>query len=81
VLAALVRSSAALQLTSLPAWLRVNRAEQVPESKTATVPGASVTAAAVPVWVTWHPGDGSTVTCQGAGTPRGRARSSRRGGA
>jgi hypothetical protein len=33
------------------------------------VPGESVTATATPVSVTWHPGDGSTVTCQGAGTP------------
>jgi len=23
----------------------------------------------IPVSVTWHPGDGSTVTCHGAGTP------------
>jgi len=28
-----------------------------------------VTATATPVSVTWHPGDGSTVTCQGAGAP------------
>ena len=39
------------------------------DRKTATVPGESVTATATPVSVTWHPGDGSTVTCQGAGTP------------
>ena len=67
-----IRSSpaqAALQLTNLPTWLWVNPAEWVPESKTATVPGESVTATATPVSVTWHPGDGSTVTCQGAGTP------------
>jgi hypothetical protein len=59
----------ALQLTNLPTWLWINPAEWVPESKTATVPGESVTATATPVSVTWHPGDGSTVTCQGAGTP------------
>ena len=67
-----IRSSpaqAALQLTNLPTWLWINPAEWVPESKTATVPGESVTATATPVSVTWHPGDGSTVTCQGAGTP------------
>jgi hypothetical protein len=58
-----------LQLTNLPTWLWINPAEWVPESKTATVPGESVTATATPVSVTWHPGDGSTVTCQGAGTP------------
>jgi len=67
-----IRSSpaqAALQLTNLPTWLWISPAEWVPESKTATVPGESVTATATPVSVTWHPGDGSTVTCQGAGTP------------
>ena len=63
-----IRSSPAqnaLQLTNLPTWLWINPAEWVPESKTATVPGESVTATATPVSVTWHPGDGSTVTCQG----------------
>jgi hypothetical protein len=67
-----IRSSPAqnaLQLTNLPTWLWINPAEWVPESKTATVPGESVTATATPVSVTWHPRDGSTVTCQGAGTP------------
>jgi hypothetical protein len=67
-----IRSSPAqnaLQLTNLPTWLWINPAEWVPQSKTATVPGESVTATATPVSVTWHPGDGSTVTCQGAGTP------------
>jgi hypothetical protein len=65
-----IRSSpaqAALQPTNLPTWLWIDPAEWVPESKTATVPGESVTATATPVSVTWHPGDGSTVTCQGAG--------------
>jgi hypothetical protein len=46
----------ALQLTNLPTWLWINPAERVPESKTATVPGESVTATATPVSVTWHPG-------------------------
>jgi hypothetical protein len=67
-----IRSSpaqATLQLTNLPTWLWINPAEWVPESKTATVPGESVTATATPVSVTWHPGDGTTVTCQGAGIP------------
>jgi len=67
-----IRSSPAqdaLQLVNLPTWLWISPAEWVPESKTATVPGESVTATATPVSVTWHPGDGSTVTCRGAGTP------------
>jgi hypothetical protein len=67
-----IRSSPAqdaLQLANLPTWLWIDPAEWAPESKTAAVPGESVTATATPVWVTWHPGDGSTETCQGAGTP------------
>jgi hypothetical protein len=67
-----IRSSpaqAALQLTNLPTWLWISPAEWAPRSKTATVPGESVTATATPVSVTWHPGDGTTVTCHGAGTP------------
>jgi hypothetical protein len=59
----------ALQLTNLPTWLWINPTEWVPESQTAAVPGESVAATAAPVSVTWHPDDGSTVTCQGAGTP------------
>ena len=59
----------ALQLVNLPTWLWISPAQWAPRSKTATVPGESVTATATPVSVTWHPGDGSTVTCDGAGTP------------
>jgi hypothetical protein len=47
----LIRSSLAqdaLQLTNLPTWLWINPAEWAPESKTATVPGESVTAIATP---------------------------------
>lgn len=51
-------AQAALQLTNLPTWLWISPAEWVPESKTATVPGESVTATATPVSVTWHPGPG-----------------------
>ena len=58
-----------LQLVNLPTWLWIAPAQWAPRSKTATVPGESVTATATPVSVTWHPGDGSTVTCDGAGTP------------
>jgi hypothetical protein len=59
----------ALQLVNLPTWLWISPAQWAPRSQTATVPGESVTATATPVSVTWHPGDGSTVTCDGAGTP------------
>ena len=67
-----IRSSPApgiLQLTRLPTWLWISRAVWTPRSKTATVPGESVTATATPVSVVWHPGDGSAVTCSGPGVP------------
>ena len=62
-------AQASLQLVNLPTWLWVNPAEWAAVSKTAAVPGEAVTATATPVLVTWHPGDGSTVTCHGPGTP------------
>lgn len=67
-----IRSSpapGALQLTRLPTWLWVAPAAWHPQSKTARVPGASVTATATPVSASWQMGDGKTVTCPGPGTP------------
>lgn len=58
-----------LQLTRLPTWLWISHAVWAARSKTASVPGESVTATAAPASVTWHPGDGSTVVCKGPGTP------------
>jgi hypothetical protein len=62
-------AEASLQLVNLPTWLWVSPAEWAAVSKTAAVPGEAVTATATPVLVTWRPGDGSTVTCHGPGTP------------
>jgi hypothetical protein len=67
-----IRSSpapGALQLTGLPTWMWVAPAAWRPESKTAQVPGESVTATATPVSASWQMGDGRTVTCHGPGTP------------
>lgn len=58
-----------LQLTRLPTWLWISRGVWAARSRTASVPGESVTATATPVSVTWYPGDGSTVVCKGPGTP------------
>jgi hypothetical protein len=66
-----IRSSpapAALQLTRLPVWLWVAPAAWAPQSRTAQVPGESVTATATPVSAAWSMGDGTTVTCHGPGT-------------
>ena len=67
-----IRSSPApgsLQLTRLPTWLWISPAVWTPRSKTADVPGESVTATATPVSVTWNMGDGSAVSCRGPGIP------------
>ncbi|WP_246272496.1 hypothetical protein [Amycolatopsis acididurans] len=56
------------QLVNLPTWLWLSTGWG-PVSATASVPGVSVTAVATPTSVTWSMGDGSTVTCTGAGTP------------
>jgi hypothetical protein len=69
-----IRSSpapGALQLTRLPVWLWVAADAWQPQSKTAQVPGESVTATATPVSAAWSMGDGTTVTCTGPGTPYG----------
>lgn len=67
-----IRSSpapGALQLTRLPTWLWIAPAIWRPQSRTAQVPGESVTATATPVAASWSMGDGHTVTCRGPGTP------------
>jgi len=69
-----IRSSpapGALQLTRLPVWLWVAANAWQPQSKTAQVPGESVTATATPVSAAWSMGNGTTVTCKGPGTPYG----------
>jgi hypothetical protein len=66
-----IRSSPApnaVQLTRLPTWLWVAPATWQPQSRTAHVPGESVTATATPVSASWRMGDGKTVTCHGPGT-------------
>jgi hypothetical protein len=69
-----IRSSpapGALQLTRLPVWLWIAAGAWQPQSKTAQVPGESVTATATPVSAAWDMGNGTTVTCTGPGTSYG----------
>jgi hypothetical protein len=61
------------QLVSLPTWLWLDRSQWHAVSATASVPGVSVTAVARPTLVVWTMGDGSSVTCNGPGTPYGTA--------
>jgi hypothetical protein len=59
----------AMHLVSLPTWLWIDRSQWQPQSTTASVPGVSVTVTATPTRIEWEMGDGSTVTCNGPGTP------------
>jgi hypothetical protein len=65
---AIAANPAGEQLVNLPTWLLLSSG-WVRVSATASVPGVSVTAVATPTSVSWSMGDGSTVTCTGAGTP------------
>lgn len=56
-------------LVQIPIWLWVDPSTWGARSATASVPGVSVTATARPTQVRWDMGDGTTVTCTGAGTP------------
>jgi hypothetical protein len=56
------------QLVGLPTWLWLGGPWHS-VTATAAVPGESVTATATPTSVTWNLGDGSTIACQGPGTP------------
>ncbi|MFD0034837.1 hypothetical protein ACFVJK_42830 [Streptomyces sp. NPDC127172] len=57
------------QLVRVPTWMWLDRAMWRPVSKTAKVPGVSVTATATPRSATWRMGDGETEVCEGSGTP------------
>jgi hypothetical protein len=58
----------AAQLAFLPTWLWLDRSSWGSRSATASVPGLSITATAKPARLVFTTGDGSTVTCHGAGT-------------
>lgn len=59
------------QVVGLPTWLwtPVTAATWGSHSATAAVPGASVTATATAQRIVWDLGDGTTITCDGPGTP------------
>jgi hypothetical protein len=58
----------AREVVRLPVWAWISGTAYAPRSATASVPGESVTATALPVSVTWTWGDGSTMVCHSAGT-------------
>jgi hypothetical protein len=57
------------QLVNLRTWLWLDASTFSTQTSTVGVPGVSVTVTAVPQTVTWDMGDGSSVVCNGAGTP------------
>lgn len=59
----------AKQLVGVRTWLWVDADDWRPMSATASIPGLSATVTAQPSTVTWEMGDGTTVTCNGPGTP------------
>ena len=61
-------SPEAAQLVRLPVWLWLEGTSWSSQSASASVPGLTVTAIAVPVEASWAMGDGTTVTCSGPGT-------------
>lgn len=65
----IMASPAGDQLVNLPTWMWLDRGSWTAVSATASVPGVSVTAIARPTSVIWSMGDGSSVTCTGAGSP------------
>lgn len=58
-------------LVNMPVWLWLTKTENTwgPIVRSASVPGLSVTATGHVKAVDWTLGDGSTVRCEGAGTP------------
>jgi hypothetical protein len=58
-------------LVNMPVWLWVTKTANTwgPIVRTATVPGLSVTATARVKAIDWSMGDGTTVRCDGPGTP------------
>jgi hypothetical protein len=60
---------------NMPVWLWVQKTENTwgPITRSASVPGLTVTATAQVKAVNWSMGDGKTIRCEGAGTPYDRS--------
>lgn len=57
------------QLVGIDTWMWIDPAAWQPITATAAIPGLSVSATATPRHITWDMGDGTTVVCDGPGTP------------
>jgi hypothetical protein len=56
-------------LVRVPVWMWISSDAWHEETATASVPGGSVTVTATPASLSWSMGDGTTVECEGPGTP------------
>ena len=56
-------------LVHVPVWMWIDQDQWSPQSASASVPGGEVTVTAAPSSVSWQMGDGTTVDCEGPGTP------------
>ena len=59
----------AKQVVGIRTWLWVDPEDWQEMSATASIPGLSATVAAQPTETVWDMGDGTTITCDGPGTP------------
>jgi hypothetical protein len=57
------------QVVHVPVWWWVEPASWTTRSATAAIPALAISVEATPTRVTWHTGDGTTITCAGPGTP------------
>ncbi|WP_141859452.1 ATP/GTP-binding protein [Kribbella jejuensis] len=64
-------SAGQIGLVNMPVWMWVTKSENTwgPIVRSASVPGLSVTATAQVKAIDWSMGDGTTVRCEGPGTP------------
>lgn len=57
------------QVVHVPVWWWIEPGWWNTRTATASIPALTITARATPTQVTWYPGDGTSVTCNGPGTP------------
>src|SRR5699024_3387881 len=56
-------------LVHVPVWMWIDEDQWAEQSASASVPGGEVSVRAAPSSVSWQMGDGTTVDCDGPGTP------------
>lgn len=56
-------------LVHVPVWMWIDQDQWAEQSASASVPGGEVSVSAAPSSVSWQMGDGTTVGCDGPGTP------------